>query len=91
MIIKLLDLRLLKLILVDKNERRKEVFMQVNASAQVQIDTLKKAIDQNKQQVSDLIAMQQKTNNTQKINNQSNQENLVPKSKTIGNQFDQMA
>ncbi|AHF97987.1 MAG: hypothetical protein ACP5GK_08245 [Desulfurella sp.] len=65
--------------------------MQVNASAQVQIDTLKKAIDQNKQQVSDLIAMQQKTNNTQKINNQSNQENLVPKSKTIGNQFDQMA
>ncbi|MGB9745078.1 MAG: hypothetical protein ACPLW6_07390 [Desulfurella sp.] len=65
--------------------------MQVNASAQVQIDTLKKAIDQNKQQVSDLIAMQQKTNNTQKINNQSKQENLVPKSKTIGNQFDQMA
>lgn len=66
--------------------------MQVNANTQVQIDTLKKSIDQNKQQVNNLLAMQQKAqNNTQKTNSQNDQDNLVPKSKIIGNQFDQMA
>lgn len=67
--------------------------MQVNANAQVQVDVLKKAIDQNKQQVSNLLEMQQQTQNkiqqTQQTGN--NQENLVPKSQTVGNQFDKMA
>ena len=65
--------------------------MQVNANVQTQVDTLKKAIDQNKQQVNNLLAMQQKAQaNVQKTNSQNSQDNLVPKSKTVGNQFDHM-
>lgn len=61
--------------------------MQVNTNEQVGINALKKAIDVNKNQVNNLLQMQQSAQN--KIQqNQNKQELTVPKSGVIGSLFD---
>jgi flagellar biosynthesis chaperone FliJ len=60
--------------------------MQVNANTQVSVDVLKKAIDANKNQVNDLLNMQQNAQN--KLQTQTQKNDTVPKSNTIGSLFD---
>jgi|GEM_PF-2720627 hypothetical protein len=60
--------------------------MQVNANTQVSVDVLKKAIDVNKNQVNDLLNMQQNAQN--KLQTQTQKNDTVPKSNTIGSLFD---
>ena len=63
--------------------------MQVNANAQVGVDVLKKAIDVNKTQVSDLLKMEQTAQSKMQVQNQKN--DTVPKSNTVGSLFDRKA
>jgi hypothetical protein len=60
--------------------------MQINANTQVSVDVLKKAIDVNKNQVNDLLNMQQNAQN--KLQTQTQKNDTVPKSNTIGSLFD---
>ncbi|AHF98220.1 MAG: putative motility protein [Desulfurella sp.] len=60
--------------------------MEVNANTQIGIDVLKKAIDANKTQVSNLLKMQQ--NAQDKLNTQIQKNDTVPKSNVIGSLFD---
>jgi len=60
--------------------------MQVNANTQVGVDLLKKAIDTNKNQVNNLLNMQQ--NAQKKLQTQTQKNDTVPKSNTIGSLFD---
>lgn len=60
--------------------------MQVNANTQVSVDVLKKAIDANKNQVNNLLNMQQNVQN--KLQTQTQKNDTVPKSNTIGSLFD---
>jgi flagellar biosynthesis chaperone FliJ len=60
--------------------------MQVNANTQVSVDVLKKAIDANKNQVNNLLNMQQNAQN--KLQTQTQKNDTVPKSNTIGSLFD---
>ncbi|MGE4546198.1 MAG: YjfB family protein [Desulfurella sp.] len=60
--------------------------MQVNTNTQVSVDVLKKAIDTNKNQVNDLLKMQQDAQN--KLQTQAQKNDTVPKSNTIGSLFD---
>ncbi|MGC8790240.1 MAG: hypothetical protein ACP5PO_01825 [Desulfurella sp.] len=60
--------------------------MEVNANTQIGIDVLKKAIDANKTQVSNLLKMQQ--NAKDKLNTQIQKNDTVPKSNVIGSLFD---
>jgi hypothetical protein len=64
----------------------KEENMQVNANTQVSVDVLKKAIDANKNQVNNLLNMQQNAQN--KLQTQTQKNDTVPKSNTIGSLFD---
>jgi flagellar biosynthesis chaperone FliJ len=60
--------------------------MQVIANTQVSVDVLKKAIDANKNQVNNLLNMQQNAQN--KLQTQVQKNDTVPKSNTIGSLFD---
>jgi flagellar biosynthesis chaperone FliJ len=60
--------------------------MQVNGNTQVSVDVLKKAIDTNKNQVNNLLNMQQNAQN--KLQTQVQKNDTVPKSNTIGSLFD---
>ncbi|WP_291494274.1 hypothetical protein [Desulfurella sp.] len=60
--------------------------MEVNANTQIGIDVLRKAIDANKTQVSNLLKMQQ--NAQDKLNTRIQKNDTVPKSNVIGSLFD---
>jgi len=61
--------------------------MQVNnANTQVGIDVLKKAIDNNKAQVNNLLKLEQEAQKKIQVTNQNN--DTVPKSTVVGSLFD---
>ncbi|HHS49016.1 MAG TPA: hypothetical protein ENM99_04060 [Desulfurella acetivorans] len=60
--------------------------MQVNTNTQVSVRCIKKAIDTNKNQVNDLLKMQQDAQN--KLQTQAQKNDTVPKSNIIGSLFD---
>lgn len=60
--------------------------MQVNTNTQVGVEVLKKAIDTNKNQINNLLNMQQEAQN--KLQTQTQKNDTVPKSNIIGSLFD---